>query len=94
MDAKRVEDNLRDANEAGVNLLMTDAEIALTFLDAAKITSDAAGAARKIREARRAYDSILHLIPRFTLSEEQSETLDERLSLLRERLRRIGAFES
>jgi hypothetical protein len=92
MDTKRIDENLHESNEVGIRLLLTDAEIALTLLDTAEASSDAEGRSRRIQEARKAFDSILHLLPRFTLDAAQSEELDVRMSLLRKRLVEAGAI--
>jgi hypothetical protein len=92
MNAKPLAENLRDANEAGVNLLLSDSQIALTLLDAAEATSNVETRARRIGEARKAYDTIHHLRRQLTLDEAQSNTLDEQMSTLRKRLIRAGAF--
>lgn len=93
MDSKRVIDNLREANEAGVNLLLTDVETALTFLDAAEVGSNPEDRSRRIRSARKAYETILRLRPRFTLDAAQTAALDKGLKVLRERLIHAGALE-
>jgi hypothetical protein len=93
MSAKRIAENLRDSNEVGIGLLINDAEMALTLLDAANISSDTVGRSRRVQEARKAYDSILHLLPHFTLDPTQSQELDERVSRLRKRLVGAGVLE-
>ena len=93
MNAKRIEENLRDASDAGVQLLLTDADIALTFLDAAKISANKEGRSRRIHEARKAYDSILHLMTHLKPDPAQLEVLNKRISKLRQRLIEAGGLE-
>ena len=92
MNAKPLAENLRDANEAGINLLISDSQIALTLLDAAEVSSDMETRSRRIGAARKAYDTIHHLRRRLTLDEAQSNTLDEQMSTLRKRLIHAGVL--
>ena len=92
MSAKPFTENLRDANEAGISLLITDAGMALTLLDAAEVSSDQETRSRRIGEARKAHDVILHLLSNLAPDATQYQELSERMSLLRKRLGDLGAF--
>jgi hypothetical protein len=81
---------MADVNEASVTLLLTDAEVALTFLDMAEVTSFPESRSRQIGEALTAFRSITKLSPRFVFTREQRRSLDEKLSVLRTRLLDAG----
>jgi hypothetical protein len=79
--------NISALNQIGVELLITDAKTALTFLDLAETSKIAESRSRWIREAHRAYQTILHLAARLSLSEEQREILNAQMKTLKHRLR-------
>ncbi len=93
MNAKPISEILRDSNDAGLTFLLTDSEMALTLLGLAESTADANTRSRRIREARKAYDTIVHLLSRLKPDAAQSQQLSERVSLLRKRLVEVGALE-
>lgn len=90
MDMKSLSENAEDANRTGLDLLMTDACTALTLLDAAETTSLPENRSRRIEEARKAYKTISSLRGRLVLTASEESRLDDRLSLLRNRLIGVG----
>ncbi len=80
---KRFDENIADANEAGVQFCLTDTETGLVFLNLAGTTHSDESRTRQVGEAHKAYQSILHLLERLHPSLEQQVTLLERLGLLR-----------
>jgi hypothetical protein len=90
MTMKRAAQKLREANIAGVALLIADAEKALVDLDMVRTASSADDQTRIIEEVLMAYNAILERLPRFTVSAEQLVTLEKRLSELRQQLIEAG----
>jgi hypothetical protein len=79
--------NISDSNGISIDFLISDARVALTFLDLAETTRIAEDRGRRIKEAKQAYDSILCFLPRATPTDEQGEALGAELAKLKERLR-------
>ncbi|MBV8673351.1 MAG: hypothetical protein JOZ33_07955 [Acidobacteriaceae bacterium] len=73
-------------NEVTAELLLADAEIAMTFLDLADTTRVPENRIRRRREAAKAYQTILKLLPRVDTTEEQKLTLKGRLDQIHRRL--------
>src|SRR5215469_6307641 len=90
MRPKSLEQNMADTNEATIELLMTDAKTALTLLDLADTTKIAEDRARRIVEARKAYDTIRTFLPRLSPTQEQREALVKDLESIKGRLRAAG----
>lgn len=62
---------------------ITDARVALTFLDLSECTNNAENKSGRIGEAYTAYKSILHFLTQLTPTEEQGLVLDGLLSTLK-----------
>ncbi len=90
MSVKHAAEKLREANIAGVGLLIADAEKALVDLDMVRTASSVEDQNRIIEEVLMAYTAILNRLPRFTVSAEQLVTLEKRLSELRQQLIEAG----
>lgn len=73
-------------NAVTVQLLLIDAEMALTMLDAADTTRLAENRIRGRAEARKAYDTILRLVENVEMNDEQRLLLETRLNELCRRL--------
>ena len=81
---------LRDSNRIGVQSLFTDLDVALSFLAIAANSGDPAIKQRNWRNARKAHDAVLHLLARFTPTNEELQSINEKLSELRLRLKAVG----
>lgn len=79
-----------DLNATGVELLLTDLDAALTFLDVAEVTGIEETARRNHHNARRAYDTVLHLLQNLRPTAEQQQLIDQKLAVLRARLEAVG----
>jgi hypothetical protein len=77
-------------NRASAEFLKIDVDTALTFLQIASQTGDEVRRQRNLEAARRAYDTVVRLMERVTLSEQESQTLTVRLERLRTQLERTG----
>ena len=93
MTMKRAAQKLREANIAGVALLIADAEKALVDLDMVRTASNVEDQNRIIEEVLKAHNDILDRLPRFTVSAEQLVTLEKRISELRQQLIEAGRIK-
>lgn len=81
---------LEQAHRAGVQFLLSDLVIGLTFLDVAEVTVSEEIRTRNRRQACVAYETVLRLLPRVSPSEDEWVALEAKLGLLRERLDALG----
>ena len=79
-----------DINHTSVEILLTDSNVALTFLSVAETTENRETANRNIHNARRAYDSIQSSCVRYLFTEAQTMTLDTNLGEVKARLEALG----
>jgi hypothetical protein len=93
MSIKRAARKLRDANAAGVALLIADAEKSLIDLDSLRTASSVEDHNRIIEETLTAYNAIFERLPRFTINAEQLMKLEERMSELRQKLVEAGRIK-
>lgn len=77
-------------NRVGVDFLISDAQVALTFLKMAESTKSAEDRSRRIAEAHHAYRTILSLLKRLHPDEQKRPILREELDRLAERLKAMG----
>jgi hypothetical protein len=77
-------------NKASTDFLKVDLETALTFTGLALNAEDTAKRDRNQRAARKAYDTIVHLIERVTLTENEANFFEENLSRLKRELIDLG----
>lgn len=77
-------------NKASTQFLKVDLETALTFTGLALNAKDRVKRERNQRAARKAYDTILRLIDRVTLSEEEASFFEKNLSRLKRELVDLG----
>ena len=83
--------SIAEAHKISVELLITDATLALNLLDLAETTEIAKDRTRRIAEAHRAHDSILSLLPRLKPTRRQMEVLSGSLQRLEARLKAADA---
>lgn len=76
-------------NHISVQLLLTDADIALTFLNVAEETHRDDSAEQAIRDARRAYDVICQKLTRFRFSKREAKMLGNKLQQIKARLMKL-----
>jgi len=77
-------------NRVSVDFLKIDVATGLTFTGIALHTDDAVKKARNRRSARLAYDTVIKLIDRVTLSHDDSLILGRNLARLRSELATLG----
>ncbi|HYK35879.1 hypothetical protein [Alloacidobacterium sp.] len=84
-----IEEIQEQANAVVIDFLLIDSQAALTFLSRAEDDSAReADRGRRFQAASDAYNTIVELLPRTTLTRGQYEFLMKRLTVLRERLNR------
>jgi len=76
--------------QASTDFLKVDLATALTFTEIALQASDSEKRERNCRNARVAYDTVLRLIERVDLTDEDSEMLNSNLARLKSELARLG----
>jgi hypothetical protein len=87
---KSLEELREQSNKSLVDLLFTDVEMALTFVDLARVSRIPELKERRLKEARKACEFIVGRIPNVSLSSEQSVALNEKLAVLKDRLTRLS----
>lgn len=83
-------DLFTDLNEASINILITDANVALTFTQIAATRKDAETVERNIQNALTAYRDISAKRLKFVFATEQAERLQGKLDLVKKRLHALG----
>ena len=83
---KTLEQLKEDNNKANTDLLFGNAEMALNFLDLARSTQQTEDRDHSLKQAAKAYNSIVRNLSRVRLNFQQKTLINQRLSLLRARL--------
>jgi hypothetical protein len=73
-----------------VEILKTDANVALTFTEVAPNHSSAAAKAKTVHLARRAYDYIKSRRLTLPVSDADADELDSKLAIVKQRLEALG----
>jgi len=86
---KPIEEVQNQTNTALVDFLLIDSETAITFIDrAADDSAREEDRVRRFQAANKGYNTIVKLLPRTTMTQEQYEALMKKLTVLRDRLDR------
>src|ERR1700733_1435316 len=72
------------------NCVLTDLDLAMTFLDLAKISRIEETIRRNHNNARKVYNTVLHLLEKLTPDPEQQQMIEAKLALLKMRLQAVG----
>lgn len=80
------------ANKVNADFLKLDLQTALTFTQLALQAEDGVKRERNQRAARKAYDTILRLVGRVTLTDDEARSMGKSLERLRSDLIRLGEF--
>ena len=84
-------DYLREqGNQNGIDFLLIDLDLANTFLDVAERSESEDTARRNHSNARKAYDTVIRLLPKLRPDERERRDINRKLSFLRRRLQAIG----
>jgi len=81
---------LGDANQNAVDFLITDLDLAMTFMDVAKTSQIEETVHRNYNNARQAYDTVLRLLEKLRTDARQRQIIDAKLALLKTRLEAVG----
>lgn len=91
MIIENVTAELRDRSDrSGVQFVLTDLEVALSYLNIADQTRDVERQRRLCAGARKAHQTILHFISRFTFSASEAAIVDRKLRQIRDRIQNRG----
>ena len=83
-------DPIRDWHQVAVEMLLTDADLALQSITYLFEGDDKESVTRIVRSTREVYDSILAKRGKITLSASDTTTLDNKIDRLRARLKFMG----
>ena len=83
-------DDFLALNQSGVDFLLIDLDLAMTFMDVASGSNIQATISRNHNNARKAYDSVVHLLGKLTPDAGQREEIESKLALLKTRLEAVG----
>ena len=81
---------IQDWHQIAVELLMTDADLALQSITAFFAEDDQQAVARVVRNTREVYENILKKRAEVQLSEQEAALFDGKMERLRARLRFMG----
>lgn len=87
MQVRKLQDNF---NRVSIEILLADADLAITFTKMALERSEPAAVARITRKARKAYQSISRIRLSVPMSPEESKNLEAKLKVVRKGLRQLG----
>ncbi|MGC2297814.1 MAG: hypothetical protein WA476_03355 [Acidobacteriaceae bacterium] len=74
------------SNEVGVQFVMTELELAASFLDVAAYSSASHHRNQSIDNASRAYASVQHFLPRLHFTDSQAASIQAKVNQIRRRL--------
>ena len=84
------QENFSDLSQSGVSFLLTDLDLAMTFMDVADASRIEETTRRNHTNARTAYDTVVHLLEKLTPNADQRQAIDAQLTILKTRLEAIG----
>jgi hypothetical protein len=79
-----------DLNQSGVSFLLTDLDLAMTFMDVADASRIDETKRRNHTNARTAYNSVLHLLEKLTPNTDERQVINATLAILKMRLQAVG----
>lgn len=94
MPSKSTRQIVEESNRVGVQFLMAETLVGLTFLDVSNTTGSDETRARNRQLALTAYETVLRLLPKVTPRGEEREALQTKLVELRRRLIDLGCLEA
>lgn len=77
-------------NRASVEVLLTEADVALTFVNLATTSKDKSRSNQAVRNARAAYDLIHQKRLQFDFSPYEAQALQAKLGMIKSHLIRLG----
>ena len=79
-----------DLNQSRISFLLTDLDLAMTFMDVADSSHIEETTRRNHTNARTAYDTVLHLLQALMLNVDRRQAIDAKLAILKTRLKAAG----
>ena len=83
-------DHFLDLNHSGVSFLLTDLDLAMTFMDVADASRSEETTRRNHTNARTAYDAVRRLLEKLMPNADQRQAIDAKLASLKTRLQAVG----
>jgi len=83
-------DHFSDSKQIGVEFLLTDLDVAMTFMDIAEVSRCEETIRRNQANARKACASVINLLEKLSPDERQRQVIEAKLALLKARLGEIG----
>jgi hypothetical protein len=80
----------RNLNQTGVEFVLVDLDVGMTFMDVAEASRGAETTRRNHNNARNAYDAVLRLSAKLKPSPSQRQAIDTKLAVLKARLQAVG----
>ena len=80
----------RALNQNGVNFVLLDLDVGMTFMDVAEASCVEETTHRNHNNARKAHDAVLRLLENLTPSLSERQAIDAKLAILRDRLQAVG----
>ncbi len=77
-------------NQTGIDFLLTDLDLAITFMVLAEVSRNAATVRRNYENARTAHDTVVRLLERLTPNAKQRRAIDAKLAFLETGLQAVG----
>jgi hypothetical protein len=81
---------LERANRTGIDFLLAELDIGLTFLQIADVTMFPSTRRRDLNNALQVYRTVVRLLPRVILSDDDQSEFNSKLRVLRARLENAG----
>ena len=79
-----------ELNQSGVSFLLTDLDLAMTFMDVADASRVDETTRRNHTNARTAYNTVLRLLEKLTPNSDERQVIDAKLAILKMRLQAVG----
>jgi hypothetical protein len=78
------------SSRALLEFVLIDLDLEMTFLNVADSSTIAETVQRNRHNARRAYDAVLHWLPKLVLTTSEGQAIEKKLSILRLRMEAAG----
>jgi hypothetical protein len=83
---------IEQANRIGIDFLVADLDVGLTFLQIADVTRSPATRTRDLDKALQVYRTVKSLLPRLFLSADDGKVINRKLAELRLKLKQAGCI--
>ena len=83
-------EGLTEARNTGVAFLLTDLDLAFTFMEVAAVSGREETTNRNYEKAHEAYQTVLRLLDTVRPEAPERVAISEKLALLKERLEKVG----